>query len=79
EIIDPEDIGIKESLEGIEREIEITEDMGLKEAGRLGKIIAEKKLISSVLLKTGGNKSKAAKMLGMSYKTLLEKVKEFDF
>ncbi|MCK4233897.1 sigma-54-dependent Fis family transcriptional regulator [candidate division WOR-3 bacterium] len=79
EIIDSEDIGIKESLEGIESEIEITEDMGLKEAGRLGKIIAEKKLISSVLLKTGGNKSKAAKMLGMSYKTLLEKVKEFDF
>ena len=75
--IHPEDIGIKESLEGIESEIEITDKMSLKEASRRGKRIAEKKLISSILLKTGGNKSKAAKIIGMSYKTLLERIKEF--
>ena len=75
--IHPEDIGIKESLEGIESEIEITDKMSLKEASRIGKRIAEKKLISSILLRTGGNKSKAAKILGMSYKTLLERIKEF--
>ncbi len=75
--IHPEDIGIKESLEGIENEIEITDKMSLKEASRIGKRIAEKKLISSILLRTGGNKSKAAKILGMSYKTLLERIKEF--
>jgi len=75
--IHPEDIGIKESLEGIESEIEITDKMSLKEASRIGKGIAEKKLISSILLRTGGNKSKAAKILGMSYKTLLERIKEF--
>ena len=75
--IHPEDIGIKESLEGIESEIEITDKMSLKEASRIGKRIAEKKLISSILLRTGGNKSKAAKILRMSYKTLLERIKEF--
>lgn len=75
--IHPEDIGIKESLEGIESEIEITDKMSLKEASKIGKRIAEKKLISSILLRTGGNKSKAAKILGMSYKTLLERIKEF--
>lgn len=75
--IHPEDIGIKESLEGTENEIEITDKMSLKEASRIGKRIAEKKLISSILLRTGGNKSKTAKILGMSYKTLLERIKEF--
>jgi DNA-binding NtrC family response regulator len=77
EMIRLEDIGIKESLEGIENEIEITEGMGIKEAGKRGKMIAEKKLINSVLIKTGGNKSQAAKILGLSYKTLLERIKEF--
>lgn len=76
--ITPEDIGIKESFESIESEIEITEEMSLREASSIGKRIAEKKLISSVLIKTGGNKSKAAKILGVSYKTLLERIKELE-
>jgi two-component system response regulator FlrC len=51
--------------------------MTLKEAGAMGKVIAEKKIIAKILLKTEGNKSKAAKLLGMSYKTLLERIKEY--
>ena len=77
ETIYPKDIGITEPFKGVESEIVLTESMSLKEASSLGKRIAEKKLISSVLLKTDGNKLKASKMLGVSYKTLLEKVKEY--
>ncbi|TES90712.1 MAG: sigma-54-dependent Fis family transcriptional regulator [Candidatus Cloacimonadota bacterium] len=76
--ITPEDIGIKESFESIESEVEITDEMSLREASSIGRRIAEKKLISSVLVKTGGNKSKAAKILGVSYKTLLERIKELE-
>lgn len=75
--IKPEDIGIKEPLGSIESGIEVTDKLTLKEAGRIGKKIAEKKLVSAILLQTGGNKSQAAKILGLSYKTLLERVKEF--
>ena len=37
----------------------------------------EIELISKVLQRTGGNKSRAAEILGVSYKTLLNKVKEY--
>lgn len=38
---------------------------------------AEKTMIEQVLQETGGNKSRAAEVLGVSYKTLLAKIKEF--
>lgn len=38
---------------------------------------AEIKLITNVLQKTEGNKTKAAQILGVSYKTLLNKVKDY--
>ncbi len=75
--ITPEDIGIKESLAGIEEAIELEDGMTLKEAAVLGKVVAEKKLIANTLQKTGGNKTKAAKLLGMNYKTLLGRIKEY--
>ena len=37
----------------------------------------EVEIISKVLTRTGGNKSRAAEILGVSYKTLLNKVKEY--
>jgi transcriptional regulator with PAS, ATPase and Fis domain len=37
----------------------------------------EKKLISDALIKAGGNKTKAAKLLDMSYRRLFEKIKEY--
>ena len=38
---------------------------------------AEIEAISRILNQTSGNKSKAAQLLGVSYKTLLNKVKEY--
>ena len=38
---------------------------------------AEIKAIFAVLAQTNGNKSQAARLLGVSYKTLLNKVKEY--
>lgn len=52
--------------------------------GGLGEIVttstraAEIRAISSTLHLTGGNKSKAAEILKVSYKTLLTKIKEYD-
>ena len=40
--------------------------------------MAEKELISNVLEKTGWNRSRANKMLGISYKTLLSKIQELN-
>ena len=41
------------------------------------KFIKEKEMIIKVLNQTGGNKTKAAKKLGISYRTLLNKIKKY--
>ncbi len=38
----------------------------------------ERKMIAQALIKTGGNKSRAAELLDMSYKNLFDKVKEYN-
>jgi DNA-binding NtrC family response regulator len=76
--IKPSDVGIREPIDEIKSDIEIEEGMSLEEVASLGKKIAEKKMISSTLMKTGGNKREAAKILRMSYKTFLRRVKEYE-
>jgi DNA-binding NtrC family response regulator len=39
--------------------------------------MAESRMIRKVLKSTGGNKSRASHILGVSYKTLLTKIKEY--
>jgi len=48
----------------------------LKEVGRLVALEAEKEAIDRVLARTQWNRKKAARLLGVSYKTLLQKIRE---
>ena len=50
----------------------------LKEATRASSIQIERQLISEVLASTGGNRKRAAADLGISYKALLNKLKQFE-
>jgi two-component system response regulator AtoC len=48
----------------------------LKEVGRLVALEAEREAIDRVLLRTQWNRKQAARILGVSYKTLLQKIRE---
>ena len=50
----------------------------LREVKQMAVSSAEKKMIAKTLRETKGNKSKAAKILEVNYKTLLEKIKEYN-
>lgn len=52
--------------------------MLLKEATRASSIQIERRLISEVLVSTGGNRKRAALDLGISYKALLYKLKQIE-
>lgn len=54
------------------------EDISLKKIKKLAADRVEKEVITFVLEKVGWNRSKAAKILKISYKTLLYKMNEFD-
>jgi two-component system response regulator HydG len=71
----PEHLGI--NIEGTLNTIQSACNT-LQEISSLAVMKAEVEAINRVLSLTGGNKSKAAKLLGVSYKTLLNKVKEYE-
>jgi DNA-binding NtrC family response regulator len=50
---------------------------GLQEASSAAAHAVEAKMIARVLIETGGNKSRAAEILQVSYKTLLTKIKDY--
>jgi DNA-binding NtrC family response regulator len=56
----------------------ISEGMSLREITKKVVYLAEKEAIEQALVKSSGNKSKAAKTLKVDYKTLLSKIKEYD-
>jgi two-component system, NtrC family, response regulator AtoC len=51
-------------------------DLALKKISKKATNQAERELISFVLIKTGWNRSKASRILHVSYKTLLQKIEE---
>jgi DNA-binding NtrC family response regulator len=51
-------------------------DLALKKISKKATNQAERELISFVLIKTGWNRSKASRILHVSYKTLLQKIGE---
>ena len=52
--------------------------MSLKEVTKKVVYLAEKEAIERALIMSSGNKSKAAKILRVDYKTLLSKIKEYE-
>ncbi|MEJ2168634.1 MAG: sigma-54 dependent transcriptional regulator [Desulfobacterales bacterium] len=52
--------------------------LSLKEIGKMTSDLVEKQVISYVLDRTGWNRSRANKILGISYKTLLAKIQDLD-
>jgi len=73
-VILPEHLGIDLSID-----FESIEDtaLTLPEIASRAARDAEVDLIMKTLRRTAGNKSKAAKALGVSYKTLLNKIKDY--
>jgi len=59
-------------------EEKITEGMSLKEVTKKAVYLAEKETIEWALVMSSGNKSKAAKVLRVDYKTLLSKIKVYN-
>jgi len=65
------------AFQALLEEIEQTAgELPLKEVGRLASLEVEREAISTVLGQTGWNRKKAAARLGVSYKTLLQKIRE---
>ncbi len=76
-VIRPQDLGIKESsiIEALVEHVPM--DGPLQEVAAAATRIAESRRIRQVLKQTGGNKSRAAEVLQVSYKTLLTKIKDY--
>jgi transcriptional regulator with GAF, ATPase, and Fis domain len=65
------------SLERLVAEVERTAgELPLREVGRRASVEAEREAIEKVLFQTHWNRKQAARLLGVSYKTLLQKIRE---
>ena len=63
--------------DGPEPELDPTQDgVSLREIGKRAARVAERRALRQVLYQTNWNRKKAAKILEVSYKTLLQKIKE---
>nr|MBI3612929.1 sigma-54-dependent Fis family transcriptional regulator [Nitrospirota bacterium] len=71
----PEHIGLRPHEQALEDEQ--TPTGSLQEASSAASRAVESRMIERVLRDTGGNKSKAAEILKVSYKTLLTKIKDY--
>jgi len=71
----PEHIGLHQNARLLEEDL--TPTGSLQEASSAASRAVESRMIERVLRDTGGNKSKAAEILKVSYKTLLTKIKDY--
>jgi transcriptional regulator with PAS, ATPase and Fis domain len=72
DVLLPEHLSFTAKMEG-----EIKSDSSLHEVAESAARFAEKSRIENALKQTHGNKSRAAEILKVSYKTLLNKIKEY--
>jgi DNA-binding NtrC family response regulator len=76
-VIRSQDLGISESsiIDALAEHVPM--DGPLQDVAAAATRIAESRRIRQVLKQTGGNKSRAAEILQVSYKTLLTKIKDY--
>ncbi len=77
EVIEEEHLGIRQQELGEIHAREIPLEGSLHEVSAAATRMAETRMIRKILKQTGGNKSRASQILGVSYKTLLTKIKEY--
>lgn len=77
-ILEPGDLGLIEKEKPIENYNEFDFSGTLEEATQKAVKIIEKQKIIDALKITEGNKTRAAEILGVSYKTLLNKIKDYE-
>jgi DNA-binding NtrC family response regulator len=77
DIIDEEQLGIRQHELSEIHAREIPLEGTLHDVAAAAVRMAETRMIRKVLKSTGGNKSRASHILGVSYKTLLTKIKEY--
>ena len=77
EVIEEEHLGIRQQELGEIQAREIPLEGSLHEVSAAATRMAETRMIRKILKQTGGNKSRASQILGVSYKTLLTKIKEY--
>jgi DNA-binding NtrC family response regulator len=73
--VKPEHLGMP--TQGSVTPVEVSLGDGLQAVSSAASRVAETKMIERVLAETGGNKSRAAEILKVSYKTLLTKIKDY--
>ncbi len=78
EVIEDEHLGFRQSELTEIHAREIPLEGTLHEVAAAATRMAESRMIRKVLKSTGGNKSRASHILGVSYKTLLTKIKEYE-
>jgi len=76
-VIRPQDLGFKEASITEALIVGVPSEGTLHEVAEAATRIAESRRIRQVLKQTGGNKTRAAEVLQVSYKTLLTKIKEY--
>jgi DNA-binding NtrC family response regulator len=77
DMIDEEQLGIRQHELSEIHAREIPLEGTLHDVASAAVRMAETRMIRKVLKSTGGNKSRASHILGVSYKTLLTKIKEY--
>ncbi len=77
EALRPEGAATGDRLGELLRELEESAGaLPLREVGRRAALEAERQIIEQALVRTGWNRKQAARLLGVSYKTILQKIRE---
>ena len=73
-----QDISTLAGLNDVKKHVKDLDNISLKKIGGIFMVRAEKKLVKKALESTNWNRKRAAKLLDISYKSLLNKIKEYN-